>query len=69
MVYVPMLYAEISSVWAEIDEEMAEWKATSDQIWREMQAIGGGGRWRRQNYGPYAPPPPYGAVSKKNFFI
>lgn len=47
---VPMLYAEISSVWEEIDVEIAEFKAESDLLWREMQKIGraGGARIPRQ---------------------
>lgn len=56
VIIVPSLYAEISNVWQEIDEEMAQFRVESDALWREMQQVSGGARWRRQVAIPSATP-------------
>lgn len=42
VIFVPMLYAEISAVWQEIDEEIAEFKVGPDTrqfAWQSLQRL------------------------------
>lgn len=48
LIFGPMLHAEMTSVWDEIDEEIKVFKAESDVLWNEMQEVKNGARLRRQ---------------------
>lgn len=48
LVFGPMLHAEMTNVWDEIDEEIRDFKVESDVLWNEMQSVKNGARLRRQ---------------------
>lgn len=56
LVFVPALYAEITSTWQDIDDQMADFKILSDHVWKDLMEVSTGlgthRLVRQASYGP-----------------
>ncbi|KAL1241826.1 Cuticle collagen sqt-1 [Trichinella spiralis] len=55
LVLGPTIYTQINDIWLELDVEMAEFKANSDLLWKEMITIDEARHKRQAGYGSFFP--------------
>ncbi|KAL1227362.1 Cuticle collagen sqt-1 [Trichinella pseudospiralis] len=55
LVLGPTIYTQINDIWLELDVEMAEFKANSDLLWKEMITIDEVRHKRQAGYGSFFP--------------
>lgn len=46
LIFGPIIHAEITAVWGEIDVNIRDFKEESDVLWMEMQKVNDGARFR-----------------------